>query len=271
MTADRDPTGRRPRPVARAPGCATSPSAIARRRSSSGWRSPRSLMIVLPKVPPLSLDPARAALVRRLRQRRRLRPPGDGPQRGRRPGRPARPRLRRVLRHRRVHLRLLELAVLAHGPAVPADAPRRRRGGGGLRHRPRRADPAAARRLPGDHDPRLRRDRADRLPEPRQLDARARTASAASTGRRRCRCIGEFSAAHARSPTSSLMAGHRDHRDDPALSAPGFAGRAAPGTRSARTSWPPRPTASTRSRPSSWRSPWAPRRPAWPASSTPRS
>ena len=43
---------------------------------------------------------------------------------------------------------------------------RRRRG---LRHPARRADPAAARRLPRDHDPRLRRDRPDRLPEPRPV------------------------------------------------------------------------------------------------------
>ena len=45
-------------------------------------------------------------------ERRRVRPAGDGPQRRRRPGRPARPRLRGVLRDRRVRVRLRELAVL---------------------------------------------------------------------------------------------------------------------------------------------------------------
>ena len=60
-------------------------------------------------------------------------------------------------------------------------------GRGRVRHRPRRADAAAARRLPRDHDPRLRRDRPDRLPQPRHRGPAAPTASAASTGRRRCR------------------------------------------------------------------------------------
>ena len=56
-----------------------------------------------------------------------------------------------------------------------------------------------------------------------------------------------------------------------ALPVAGFARRAEPGTPSARTSWPPRPTGSTRSSPSCSRSPSGPRRPGWPACSTPRS
>ncbi len=87
----------------------------------------------------------------------------------------------------------------------------------------RRADPAAARRLPGDHDPRLRRDRADRLPEPRQVHRghqrhrRHLPAGGAAAPRR-------VLAAH---PVRLLRpdGGHRDDRDDPALPAAGFADR----------------------------------------------
>ena len=50
---------------------------------------------------------------------------------------------------------------------VLADAPHRGRDGGRLRHPARSSDAAAARRLPGDRDPRLRRDRPDRDRESR--------------------------------------------------------------------------------------------------------
>ena len=47
-------------------------------------------------------------------------------------------------------------------------------GRGGLRHPPRRPDPAPARRLPGDRDPGLRRDRADRVQQRQQVHAGTR-------------------------------------------------------------------------------------------------
>ena len=130
------------------------------------------LMLVLPRFPPLRVDPAGRTVVRLVRERRRLRPPGDGPERRHRHGRPARPRLCGVLRDRRLHLRLQQLAVLGPQPAVLPDARRRGRRRGGLRHPARRTDTPAARRLPRDHDPRLRRDRPDRLPEPRPVHRR---------------------------------------------------------------------------------------------------
>ena len=51
-------------------------------------------------------------------------------------------------------------------PAVLAARPDRGHRGGHLRRAARRAHPAPARRLPGDRDPGLRRDRAARLQEP---------------------------------------------------------------------------------------------------------
>ncbi|CAA9586055.1 MAG: Branched-chain amino acid transport system permease protein LivM, partial [uncultured Thermomicrobiales bacterium] len=103
-----------------------------------------------------------------------LRPdhPGDGPERRRRLRGAARPRLRRLLRDRRLHDRLLDLPgerlrptrlrpgrsaklLARHAPGMA--------GVGDLRRHPRRAYPAPPRRLPGDRDPRLRRDRAELL------------------------------------------------------------------------------------------------------------
>ena len=58
-----------------------------------------------------------------------------------------------------------QLAVHGHRRPVLADAARRRGRRGDLRHPAGRAHAAAARRLPGDRDAGLRRDRADRVPE----------------------------------------------------------------------------------------------------------
>ena len=96
----------------------------------------------------------------------------------------ARPRVRRVLRDRRLHggvPRVAPLRGARHQPDVPRqrragrgrDPPavldhRGRRGhrGGDIRSTPRRTDPPAPRRLPGHRDPGLRRDRAAVLQEP---------------------------------------------------------------------------------------------------------
>ena len=81
-------------------------------RSSSAWRSSRrrpAASIVAAAAVQRLQRPER--LDRRLHQRRHLRPAGARPEHRRRHGRPARPRLRRVLRDRRVHLRLRGVAV----------------------------------------------------------------------------------------------------------------------------------------------------------------
>ena len=82
------------------------------------------LLPYIPEVPVLSSHLRHAGL--RLRQRavlpgRLLRAGGHRPQHRRRPGRPARPRLRRLLRHRRLHdgrprLGPRQPAVAGHGP-----------------------------------------------------------------------------------------------------------------------------------------------------------
>ena len=109
-----------------------------------------------------------------------LRDHGHRPEHRRRLRRPARPRLRGVLRDRRLLRGVPRLAALRRARHQP-DLPRPRRAGcrrdppavldhrhrrghrrRDLRRAARRTDPPAARRLPGDRDPRLRRDRAAR-------------------------------------------------------------------------------------------------------------
>ena len=94
-----------------------------------------------------------------------LRPRRGRPQHRDRVRRPARPRLRRLLRHRRLHHRRPHLAAPAL--AVPAGPPDRDRGHHGHRRDPRCADPARARRLPRHRHARVRRDHPDRDPEHR--------------------------------------------------------------------------------------------------------
>ena len=124
---------------------------------------------------------------------RHLRPAGDGAEHRRRLRRAARPRLRRVLRHRRLHRRLSDVARvglrpsrLGPGvlPAVLAGAGRRLHRGRHLRRPARGADAAPARRLPRDRDPRLRRDRAELLPQRRRRSPAARAGSIRSPSRR---------------------------------------------------------------------------------------
>ena len=81
-----------------------------------------------------------------------------GPQYRRRLRRPARPRLHRVLRGRRLRLRAARLAALRPAPAVLGDPAARRRRRVPVRRAARRADAQAARRLPGHRDAGLRRD-----------------------------------------------------------------------------------------------------------------
>ena len=262
---------RRPARRRRGPGCATSPTTTARRRSSSRW----SIVTIADDRP--AQGPAAVASSRRASPGSTRSPtpacscswrwastsssawPACSTWATRRSSRSARtPTPTRNSPFSGLDLPFLPMLVV--GAAVAAVF--------GIAAR--RADPPPARRLPRDHDPRLRRDRPDRVPQPRHRGRRARTASAASTGRSRCRS----SASSARLTPFAyfiLMVGDRDDRDDPALSAPGFADRPSLERRSARTSWRPRPTASTRSPRSSWPSRSARRRPAWPASSTPRS
>ena len=192
-TRDSHATGR-PIPARPAPaGRVRCPSLDS--RSSRRWRSTTVLMYFLPLVPAAVGGPAARPLVRLVRQCRRVRPAGDGPQRRDRDGGPPRPRLRRVLRDRGVHRTPTAtrrsagtdfpfFPMLFVGAAVAAifgillGAPTLRL----------RGDYLAIMTLG------LRRDRADRLPEPRQVHPRARTGSAGSSGRSRCRCFGPFSA-----------------------------------------------------------------------------
>ena len=115
------------------------------------------------------------------RHRAALRAARARPQHRRRLRRPARPRLRRLLCGRRLHAGPARLAAAdRHLPGDRRRLPERaaralvggdpaRRGGG--RHRRRAArgtDAEAARRLPGDRHPRLRRDRARVPQQPRR-------------------------------------------------------------------------------------------------------
>ena len=112
---------------------------------------------------------------------RRVHPPRAGPQRGRGAHRPARPRLRGLLRGRRLHDRQAhDGGGLAHGVGGPAA---RHRGGDGGRRGARRADPAPPRRLPRHRHPRLRRDRADLGPEQPEPRRGARASPASPTRR----------------------------------------------------------------------------------------
>ena len=93
-------------------GCATSPNQhrsitiiIAMAIVAAAAADPRDR-------PAVQHLPATGRLDRRLLERRRLRPAGARPEHRGRPGRPARPRLRGVLRDRRLHLRLRRVAVL---------------------------------------------------------------------------------------------------------------------------------------------------------------
>ncbi len=217
-------------------------------------------------------------------QRRGLRHAGAGAEHRGRVRRPAGPWLCRVLRHRCLHLRHPDRVPAAAGVeqllgAVPLPGSgrqdaggdrRRQRGalhpvvldrpaagggsGGVLRHPVRRADAAAARRLPRHRHAGLRRDRADRgaqLVGPDQRRRRPERRGCAAPVRlelrRRCdavllRCDRDGGAADLHQhPIARLRAS------------------AVPGWRSARTRSPPARWASTAPSSSCWRSPSAPR------------
>ncbi|CAA9535415.1 MAG: Branched-chain amino acid transport system permease protein LivM, partial [uncultured Thermomicrobiales bacterium] len=100
--------------------------------------------------------------------------PGDGSQHRRRVRGAARPRLRRLLRHRRLHQRLPDLAHLLLRPQRlhPRVPPPLLAGADFVvlhrrlvRRVAGRADAAPAGRLPGDRHPWVRRDRADLFPQ----------------------------------------------------------------------------------------------------------
>ena len=226
--------------------------------------------------------PAPGGVDRRLLERRRVRPPRRRPQPRRRRRGPARPRLRGVLRHRLVCLRVRRLAVRQPDPRdqppgvagrrggrrLLADAADRCRGRRPVRRPPRGADAAAARRLPRDRDPRVRRDRPHRVPRgghghQRHQRHRRHLPAVAARHRRLHRAR--------RDPVLHDDPGHRDRRPDLRVPARQRAGSGGRGRRSARTSWRPPPTASTPSPPSCSPSPSAPRRPASPACSAPPS
>ena len=110
--------------------------------------------------------------------------------------RTARPRLCGVFRDRVVHVRDAGEPAVRHPHSVLGAAVRRFGRGGAVRHFARRADVAVARRLSGDRDPRLRRDRPADVPQPLAVDRRtqrhrfARSAgrsSATGSASRRCR------------------------------------------------------------------------------------
>ncbi len=103
-------------------------------------------------------DRAGDGLLDRAVQRRGLRADRDRAQRRHRPGGPARPGLRRLLRDRRLRRGAALLARLRSRGALPVDRDRADRHGhhDALGRHPRHADPAPARRLPGDRHARLR-------------------------------------------------------------------------------------------------------------------
>ena len=190
--------------------------------------------------------------------------------------------LRGLLRDRVVRLRVCGLAVRQPDPRhqprgaprrrgrdrVLADADHRRPRRRCVRHPAGRADPPAARRLSRDRDPRVRRDRADRVP--RGVDGHQRH----QRHRRRPPALAAGARHILRSQPAALLHHHRGAgRGRAGVRVPvgGESESAAPGRRSARTSWPRPRTASTPSRPSCWRSRSARRRRASPASTTPRS
>ena len=119
-------------------------------------------------------DHARAQLAERpVLPGRRLHPPRPRPQRRGRARRPARPRLRGVLRGRRLHdgqARRPRAGSLTAWEALPAGH-RRRHGGG---RDPRRSHAAPPGRLPGHRHARLRRDRAHRRPRTARVLGEAR-------------------------------------------------------------------------------------------------
>ena len=109
------------RPDRGRPACGPAPASSARRHRSltiviSAWRSSRPSCPCSRAVPPFSLVPDPERLDRRLHERRRLRAPRPRPQPRRRRGRPARPRLRGVLRDRRLRLRVRRVAVRQRDP-----------------------------------------------------------------------------------------------------------------------------------------------------------
>ena len=106
---------------------------------------------------------------------RDIRAAGTGSERGRRLCRPARPRLRRLLRHRRIHRGVLvrrPTGASSHPPEHVLDHPLRRPGGHAGRCDTGDADTAPTRRLPGHRDPRLWRDHRDRGHEPGRVHGR---------------------------------------------------------------------------------------------------
>ena len=177
-------------------------------------------------IPPLQRIRWPERLRGRVRLGRRLRLACRRAERGGGPGRPPRSWVRRVLRHRCVHLRLRGLALLRPRCSVLADAAggSRRRGHG--RPAARRPYAEVARRLSGDRDPRLRRDRAGRLPQRRQVHERdqrhQRPLPAFAARGRRLRLHQPVALLHNRG-------GDHRHRHDAALSAPGLSARAGPG------------------------------------------
>ena len=200
---------------------------------------------------------------------RALHPHGPGPQHHARPGRPAGPGLRGLLRGRRLHRGPADLdrAVRPGRPLVLGRGALRRRRGHGLRRLPGPAHPGHPRRLPGHRHPRLRRDHR----HPRQVRPAEAVAGrpaghpqhpAAHRSRRRptswpARCRSTTSRSPAR-PSSPSWPG-------------GCGARAwgAPGWPSARTRTWPRRWASTSSRPRPWPTCWAPPSPGWAAPSSP--
>ena len=149
-------------------------------------------------------------------QRGGVRAHRDRAQRRHRAGGPARPRLRRLLRHRRVHRGAAVQPGLRAGRALPVAGHRADRDGGhdDLRGHPRDADAAAARRLPGDRHARLRRDRPaarrQRRPAARQPRLPGHRAPRGRLPRRHPDLLAD------RRPRLLLARGH-DHRDRPAV------------------------------------------------------
>ena len=182
-------------------------------------------MYILPLFPPFSVIQTAGHLVRRLRERRRLRPAGDGPERRHRDGRPARPRATpRSSRSART-------PTPTATRRSPASTCRSCRCSSSARSSPRSSASllgAPTLRLRGDYLAIMTLGFGEIVPivflnlehvhARHERHRRHLPAGAAAVPRDRSAPITPFT-------YFVVMVGHRHDRDDPAVPAPGFAGR----------------------------------------------
>ena len=280
-------TGSQPRrrPAAAAgPRCRRPPRAHRSWTIIIGMAIVGTLLPVLAYIPPFTLAPAQQRLDRRLHQRRRVRAARPRPQPGRRRRRPAGPRLRGVLRHRRLHVRVRRVAVRQRASSASRSSRRLGDDAGGLLFWPMLLVGALVAatfgillgaptlRLRGDYLAIVTLGFGEIVPIV-FLNSDAVTNGTNGIGGLLRPALPGHRLVLGRQPVAVLRddAGPHHGRHDPLLPAGGEPARAGPGRRSARTSWRRRPTASTPSPRSCSPSRSARRPPASPACSTRRS